>query len=51
MSDEKFNQVNVILREEYKNAEIDKDFFVITKEDLSEGDLWEKGIIERLYSH
>ena len=39
MLDEQFNKVNDSLREYYSNAEIDKDFFVITKEDLSEGNL------------
>ncbi len=44
LSDEKFNQVSAFLRETYENAEIDKDCFVITKEDLAEGNLKEKGI-------
>ncbi len=39
------------LREEYENAEIDKDCFFITKEDLAEGNLKEKGIQQRLWSH
>ena len=44
ISDEQLNQVSEYLREKYKNAEIDKDCFVITKEDLAEGNLKEKGI-------
>ncbi len=44
MTDEDFNQVSANLRKKYKNAEIDKDCFVITKEDLAEGNLKEKGI-------
>ncbi len=51
ISDEQFNQVSEYLREEYKNAKIDKNCFVITKEDLSEGNLKEKGIQQRLWSH
>ena len=44
LSDKKFNKVSESLRKKYKNAEIDKDCFVITKEDLAEGNLKEKGI-------
>ncbi len=44
LSDEQFDQVSAILLEEYENAEIDKDCFVITKEDLAEGNLKTKGI-------
>ncbi len=51
MSDEQFNQVSAFLGEEYKNAEIDKDCFVITKEELAEGNLEAKGIQQRLWSH
>ena len=39
MPDEQFNKVNSSLCEHYENAVINKDFFVITKEDLSEGNL------------
>ena len=39
------------LRKKYKNAEIDKDCFVITKEDLAEGNLKAKGIQKRLWIH
>ena len=42
--DDQFNQVSSSLREKYKYAEIDKDCFVITKEDLAEGNLITKGI-------
>ena len=34
LSDEKFDQVIESLREVYENVEIDKNCFVITKEDL-----------------
>ena len=44
ISDEQFNQVSASLREKYENAEIDKACFVITKEDLAEGNLKAKGI-------
>ena len=44
ISNEDINQVSEYLREKYKNAEIDKDCFVITKDDLAEGNLKEKGI-------
>ncbi len=44
MSEKQFNEVNAILRKKYKNAEIDKDLFVIRKEELAEGNLKEKGI-------
>ena len=43
--------MSAFVREEYKNAEIDKDCFVITKEDLAEGNLKEKGILKRLWNH
>ena len=49
--DEQYNQVSEYLREEYKNAKIDKNCFVITKEDLAEGNLKEKGIQQRLWNH
>ena len=39
MLDEDIDKINAYLREHYQNAKIDKDFFVITKEDLSEGNL------------
>ena len=45
MLDEEFNKVKSSLCEHYSNAEIDKDCFVITKEDLSEGNLEEKEIL------
>ena len=51
MSGEQLYQVFSYLREEYKNAEIDKECFVITKEDLAEGNLKEKGIQKRLWIH
>ncbi len=44
MSEKQFNKLNAILRKRYKNAEIDKDCFVITKEDLAEGNIKAKGI-------
>jgi hypothetical protein len=43
--------VSVFLRKEFKNAEIDKDCFVITKEELAKGNLKAKGIQKRLWSH
>ena len=39
MLDEEFNKVKSSLCERYSSAEINKDCFVITKEDLSKGDL------------
>ena len=44
ISDEQLNQVSEYLREKYKYVEIEKNCFVITKEDLAEGELKEKGI-------
>ena len=51
ISDEQFNQVSEYLREKYKNAEIDNNCFIITKEDLAEGNQKEKGIQKRLWIH
>ncbi len=44
ISDEQLNQVSEYLREKYKYVEIEKSCFVITNEDLAEGDLKAKGI-------
>ena len=35
----------------YSFAEMDKNCFVITKEDLSDGKLKEKGILQRAFDH
>ena len=51
ISNEDINQVSEYLREKYKNAEIDNNCFIITKEDLAEGNLKEKGIQKRLWIH
>ena len=47
ISDEKFNEINASLRDHFKNMKIDKNCFVITKEDLSSGNLKEKGIYQQ----
>ncbi len=44
LPDEKFDQVIASVSKFYENAEIDKNYFIITKEDLYEGNLQEKGI-------
>ena len=46
MFDDQFNKVNLSLLNHYSNAEIDKNCFVITKEDLSDDKLKEKGILQ-----
>ena len=51
MSEEKFNQVYSSLREHYQNAEIDKNCFFITKEDLKVGNLFKKDILKQAYKH
>ncbi len=51
ISDEDLNQVSAFLLERYKDAKIDKDCFVITKEELAKGNLKAKGIQQRLWSH
>ena len=51
MLDDQFNKVNISLINHYSNAEIDKNCFVITKEDLSDGKLKEKGILQRAFYH
>ena len=45
MADEKFSEINESLLKYYQNAEIDKDFFSITKQDLEKGNLRKKGIL------
>ena len=51
MLDEQFNQVNVSLLEHYSDAKIDKNCFVITKKDLTDGNLKENGIVNSAYKH
>ena len=46
MFDDQFNKVNLSLLNHYSNAEIDKNCFVITKGDLSDDKLKEKGILQ-----
>ena len=51
MLDEEFIKVNTSLLNYYPFAEIGKNCFVITKEDLSDGKLKEKGILQRAFDH
>ena len=51
MSNEQFDQVKASLLSYYHNAEIDYDCFIITNEDLSEGDLLKKGIPKLANDH